>query len=291
MKFKLEHGVAVVTGAAQGIGAALAMELAQRGCHLALVDRDRAGLAEVAAAAGSSGIRVSEHCLDIADAGAIAALPDDVLKIHGRVNLLINNAGVGLMGSFEQLTLEEFEWLFNINFWGVVRTSKSFLPVLARETNAHLVNISSVFGLIAPIEQTAYAASKFAVRGFTDALRHEMEGTSVGVSVVHPGGIRTRIAHNARRAAFCDAERADRLADKFIRDVRTTPQAAARCIVDGIERRSPRILIGPDASVIDWLSRLAPVGYWRVLKKLFADGKKSAVPAKAALPEQGISHE
>jgi short-subunit dehydrogenase len=234
---------------------------------------------------------VSRHCLDIADAEAVAALPDQVLMSHDRVNLLINNAGVGLMGSFEQLTLEEFEWLFNINFWGVVRTSKAFLPVLARQPDAHLVNISSVFGLIAPVDQTAYAASKFAVRGFTDALRHEMEGTSVGVSVVHPGGIRTRIAHNARRAAFCDAERADRLADRFVREVKTTPETAARCIVDGIERRSPRILIGRDASVIDWLSRLAPVGYWRMLKKLFEAEDHALAPAKTLTERKGLSHE
>jgi short-subunit dehydrogenase len=283
MKFKLEGSVAVITGAGQGIGAALAAELARRGCHLALVDRDAVRLADTAAAARDAGVRASEHCLDIADAGAVAALPGQVLAAHGRVNLLINNAGVGLMGSFEQLDLDQFEWLFNINFWGVVRTTKAFLPNLRREAEAHLVNISSVFGLVAPSLQVPYAASKFAVRGFTDALRHELEGTAIGVSVVHPGGIKTRIAHNSRRAASFDEANAKQLADTFFSKVKTTPQQAALCIVDGIERRAPRILIGGDARFLDRLSRMAPVGYWRVIRKFFeAEYRRGTRRADAA---------
>lgn len=269
MAFELKNSVAVITGAAHGIGAALAHELARRGCHLALVDRDAQQLAHTAQSVRALGVRVSEHQLDIANAGAVAALPDAIIKQHLRVNLLINNAGVALMGNVEQLTLEEFEWLMDINFWGVVRTTKAFLPLLRREAQAHLVNLSSVFGLVAPAGQGPYCASKFAVRGFTDALRHEMEGSGLTVSAVHPGGIKTRIAHRARRTAQFDENDAQQLADKFFQEVRTTPEQAALCIVRGIERRAPRILVGPDARALDWLSRLAPLGYWKVIRRLF----------------------
>ncbi|WP_052452360.1 SDR family NAD(P)-dependent oxidoreductase [Noviherbaspirillum autotrophicum] len=269
MAFELKNSVAVVTGAAHGIGAALAHELGRRGCHVALADRDAQQLAHTAQSVRALGVRVSEHPLDIADAAAVAALPASVLAQHGRVNLLINNAGVALMGNVEQLALEEIEWLMDINFWGVVRTTKAFLPLLRREAQSHLVNLSSVFGLVAPAGQGPYCASKFAVRGFTDALRHELAGSALTVSVVHPGGIKTRIAHRARRTAqFSDSE-AQQLADKFFSEVRTTPEQAALCIVRGIERRAPRILIGPDARVLDWLSRLAPLGYWALIRRLF----------------------
>lgn len=284
MQFELKGSVAVVTGAAQGIGAALAAELARRGCDLALVDCAATELARSAEAARRPGVRVSEHRLDIADAAAVAALPAQVLAQHGRVNLLVNNAGVALMGDVEQLTQEEFEWLFDINFWGVVRTTMAFLPLLRRESRAHLVNLSSVFGLIAPAGQAAYSASKFAVRGFTDALRHEFDGSGITVSVVHPGGIRTRIVHDARRAAGFDERRARALADRFFREVRSTPEQAALRIADGIARGAPRILIGPDARVIDWLSRLMPVGYWRLLRGTLGAGRSAA--SGLALPEE-----
>lgn len=268
MKFQLKGSVAVITGAAQGIGAALALELARRGCHLALADRDAARLAHTADAARRLGVRVSEHAIDIANAAAVAELPKSVLAEHGHASILVNNAGVALMGNVDQLQLEDFEWLFNINFWGVVRTTKAFLPVLRREPQAHLVNISSVFGLISPAGQAPYCASKFAVRGFTDVLRHELEGTNITVSVVHPGGIRTQIAHNSRRAASFDEKQAKQLADKFVQEGMTSPEQAAQRIVKGIEQREPRILIGPDARLMDWLSRLMPIAYWPVIRKL-----------------------
>ncbi len=279
MEFELRNSVAVVTGAAHGIGAALAHELARRGCHLALVDRDARQLAQTAQSVRTAGVRVSEHRLDIADAAAVAALPDAVSAQHRRANLLINNAGVALMGNVEQVTLEEFAWLMDINFWGVVRTTKAFLPLLKREAQAHLVNLSSVFGLVAPAGQGPYCASKFAVRGFTDALRHELQGSNLTVSVVHPGGIKTRIAHHARRAARFDENQAQQLADKFFNEVRTSPEQAARHIVRGIERRAPRILVGPDARVLDWLSRLAPLGYWKVIQRLFETRGLGNAPA------------
>lgn len=267
MRLEIKGSVAVITGAAQGIGAALALELGCRGCHLALADRDAAKLARTADAARALGVHVSEHVLDIADAAAVAELPQSVLTEHGRVNILVNNAGVALMGNVEQLHLDDFEWLFNINFWGVVRTTKAFLPLLRQAPQAHLVNLSSVFGLIAPAGQGPYCASKFAVRGFTDALRHELADSNISISVVHPGGIKTRIAHNSRRAAAFDEAQAKQLADRFFKDVMTSPERAAQRIAHGIEQRAPRILIGPDARIMDWLSRLMPIGYWPIIRK------------------------
>ena len=266
--FPLRDSVAVITGAASGIGAALAEALAQRGCHLALADRDQVGLAAVAASVRLHGVQVSEHWLDVADPSAIAALPAAVLARHARVNLLVNNAGVATMGNFVDQTEQEFENLININLWGVIRMTRAFLPLLQREPVAQLVNISSLFGLIAPAGQVAYATSKFGVRGFSEALRHELEKTSVGVSAVHPGGIRTAIARNAQRAATIDDAKAARDIRYFDKVAKTTPQQAAVVIVNGIEQRKKRILIGRDAIVLDLIQRLLPVRYWAFLMRV-----------------------
>jgi short-subunit dehydrogenase len=266
----LRGSVAVVTGAASGIGAALAHVLSARGCALALADRDAAGLATAASAARACGVTVSEHVLDVADADAVAALPAAVLAAHGRVNVLVNNAGVALVGRFDQVSMADFEWLFNINFWGTVRMTRAFLPLLRQEKAAQLVNLSSVYGLIAPPGETAYAASKFAVRGFTEALRHELEASSVGVTVVHPGGIRTAVAKNARKAeALTAADVAAGMA-MFDKLTRTEPETAAEVIAQGIERREPRVLIGKDAKQIATLVRLFPVSYWPRIQKSIA---------------------
>lgn len=267
-RFPLRDSVAVITGAASGIGAALAEALAQCGCHLALADRDQAGLAAVAASVRLHGVQVSEHWLDVADPSAIAALPAAVLARHARVNLLVNNAGVATMGNFVDQTEQEFENLININLWGVIRMTRAFLPLLQREPVAQLVNISSLFGLIAPAGQVAYATSKFGVRGFSEALRHELEKTSVGVSAVHPGGIRTAIARNAQRAATIDDAKAARDIRYFDKVAKTTPQQAAVVIVNGIEQRKKRILIGRDAIVLDLIQRLLPVRYWAFLMRV-----------------------
>ncbi|MBJ7500099.1 MAG: SDR family NAD(P)-dependent oxidoreductase, partial [Sphingopyxis sp.] len=188
---QLAGKTAVVTGAADGIGRAIATSLADRGCHLALCDINEPGLVETAATL--HGVRVSCHRLDVADCDGVAALPGLVAAPHPSVDLLVNNAGVALGGAFEQVSEAEFEWLFDINFWGVVRMTRAFLPVLHRSNDARIVNLSSLFGLIAPPGQAAYAASKFAVRGFSDALRKELVGSTVGVTVAHPGGVRTAI--------------------------------------------------------------------------------------------------
>jgi short-subunit dehydrogenase len=267
MAFPFDDGVAVITGAAKGIGAALAHALAARRCHLALIDRDGDALADVAAAVRRTGITVSSHRLDVSDAQAIEGLPRNVLAHHRGVNLLINNAGVALMGDFAELSVDDMEWLFGINFWGTVRMCKAFLATLRREPAAQIVNLSSLFGIIAPAGQTAYAASKFALRGFSEALRGELAETGIGVSVVHPGGIKTTIAASARVASSIDPqERADRVA-AFDRMVRTTAAQAATRIIEGIDRREPRILIGSDAWRFDLLQRLFPGSYGAVLRR------------------------
>ncbi|HET9409013.1 MAG TPA: SDR family NAD(P)-dependent oxidoreductase [Candidatus Sulfotelmatobacter sp.] len=195
---RLQGRTAVVTGAASGIGRAIAISLARRGCHLALADVQEQRLHETAQMAANVGLRISQHRLDVADRNAVAAFPQEVTARHSSVDILVNNAGVALGGTFDQSSAEDFEWLFGINFWGVVNMTRAFLPLLRDSDDARVVNISSLYGLISPPGQTAYSASKFAVRGFSNALRHELAGSNVGVTVVHPGGVATSIADNAR---------------------------------------------------------------------------------------------
>jgi len=264
--FPLRGGTAVITGAASGIGAALAADLAARGCNLALADVNAAGLQTVAARARAMGVKVSEHTLDVADKAAVAALPDAILKENGSVTILVNNAGVALGGTFEQVPPEDFEWMFGINFWGVVYMTRAFLPVLRRAETAQIVNLSSLFGIVAPPGQVAYSASKFAVRGFSEALRHELEGSSIGVTVVHPGGVRTSVDASARRTGLSDAE-ADQQRYISTKLLQLAPEDAAAQIVRGILRRKKRVLVGSDAKQVALIQRLFPVGYWPLLAK------------------------
>ena len=261
----LRGGVAVITGAGSGIGAALALDLARRGMHLALVDIDPAGLATTAAQARATGARVSTHAMDVADHAAVAALPAVVLAQHGRVTALVNNAGVALGGLFEQVDADDFDWLMNINFGATVRLTRAFLPLLARENAAQLVNVSSIFGIIAPPAQTAYSASKFAVRGFSESLRHELEmaGSPVGVTLVHPGGVRTSISENARLARGLDSSEVARERANWRSLLALEPARAAEQIALAIERREPRVLVGKDARAAALVQRLFPVTYWK----------------------------
>jgi NAD(P)-dependent dehydrogenase (short-subunit alcohol dehydrogenase family) len=263
---KLKGRTAVVTGAAGGIGRGIAVALARRGCHLALADIDDAALARTAAdiADNKAGdkIRVSRHHLDVADRAAVAAFPAQVTGEHGGVDVLVNNAGVALGGNFVEVTEADFDWLFGINFWGVVQMTRAFLPLLQKSEEARLVNISSLFGLIAPPGQTAYCASKFAVRGFSESLRHELAGTRVGVTVVHPGGVATSIARNARfptNLSVVQVAKRHRLADAFLT---MPPEIAGETIVRGVENRKPRVLVGSDAKFAALVERLMPVTYW-----------------------------
>jgi len=263
-------GAAAVTGAAGGIGRALALELAARGCDLALADRDEAGLKSVAAELAASGREVTTHPLDVSDATSIARFADDATRAHPGLNIVVNNAGVALFGSFAEIDQAEMEWLFSINFWGVVHGTRAFLPHLARQREAHVVNLSSIFGIIAPPGQSAYAAAKFAVRGFSESLRHELATAKspVKLSVVHPGGVATAIARNARAGAgMTDNARRVQAIERFERVARTSPRDAALRIIRGIERNEPRILIGGDARFMDLLQRFMPATYWNVMAK------------------------
>jgi short-subunit dehydrogenase len=262
--------VAAITGAGSGIGRALAQQLSRRGAHLALSDIDETGLAETVAQCEGAGVKVTSQRLDVADRGAVHAWADKVVEEHGKVNLIFNNAGVGLGATVEGMSYDDFEWLMGINFWGVVNGSKAFLPHLKAAGEGHIVNISSVFGLISIPAQSAYNAAKFGVRGFTDALRMELEIADCGVSstTVHPGGIKTNIARNARMdpSAAALGGSADPGAE-FDKVAMTTPDKAARQILTAVEKDKRRVLVGPDAKVIDLISRLPGSLYQNVLTR------------------------
>ena len=265
-RFDFTRGTAVVTGAASGIGEQLAHSLARRGSALALVDRDAERLELVAKTVRSVSSRpVTCYITDLADDAATHTLSAELAAAHPATTLLINNAGVALGGTFAQVSEEEFDWLLAINLRAVITLTRALLPVLRANPGSHLVNISSLFGLIAPPGQVAYATSKFAVRGFTEALRSELAG-EVGVTVVHPGGIRTRIAETARVAAAAPA--AEEAAGKaaFERLLTYPPERAAEQIVGAVEKRRPRLLIALSARVPDVIARLAPARYPELLR-------------------------
>jgi short-subunit dehydrogenase len=275
------HGAAAaLTGAASGIGRALALELAARGCDLALADRDEAGLQQVAAEIARHHQRkITLHRVDVGEPAEIEAFAQAAVAAHPLLNILINNAGVALMGQFGEVSHADMDWLMSINFWGVVHGTRAFLPHLSRQREAHIVNLSSIFGIVAPPGQTAYVAAKFAVRGFSESLRHELQAANspVRLSVVHPGGIATNIARNARTGSgIIDNARRVQGIERFDKMAKTTPAAAALRIIAGIEKNQPRILIGNDARVIDLLQRLRPSSYWapiaRRIEKLTAAG-------------------
>lgn len=278
-KINLQDGVAVVTGAAGGIGAALALQLAEKGCHLALADVNGVGLTEVAAKAQAYGVKVSTLVLDMGQAESAQGLLDHVRAHHGRATVLINNAGVALGGQFEQVSEEDFDWLMSINFGAVVRLTRVFLPLLQQSQAAQIVNMSSIFGIIAPPGQTAYSAAKFAVRGFSEALRHELEAgnSSVRMTLLHPGGVRTGIATSARLPASVTAQEIKLHQKNWQKALRLSPEAAARRILRGIERREPRVLVGDDAVAASWIQRLLPVTYWRWVARGMSRSFRDAV--------------
>ncbi len=261
--------VAVITGAASGIGRALAVRFAEEKIGgVAISDVNEIGLLETEKMVKALGVPVSVHVVDVSKRVEVERLADEVIATHGRVTHLVNNAGVGVIGTFDQLSIEDFEWVMSINFWGVVYGCKVFLPLLEQQDSGHIVNISSVFGLIGPPEQTAYVASKFAVRGFTESLRHELEDTNITVSSVHPGGIKTNIVRNSRVGAEAPGEWKEQGTKFFDRVAKTTAETAAEVIIKGIKDRSPRILIGKDARAINLVARLFPTGYLKVLERL-----------------------
>jgi NAD(P)-dependent dehydrogenase (short-subunit alcohol dehydrogenase family) len=262
----VQDKVAAITGAGSGIGRATARLLAQKGCHVALSDVNEVGLGETAELCRQAGVKVSATRVDVADRAAVQAWAEQVAGEFGRVNIIINNAGVALGSTIEDMRYEDFEWLMGINFWGVVYGTKSFLPHLKDAGEGHVVNVSSVFGLIAVPTQGAYNAAKFAVKGFTEALRQELEveRSPIGVTCVHPGGIKTNIARSARlteREGWVDAQ-SNRDMEKLFK---TTPEQAAQDILQAILKNRRRQLIGSDAVFIDLLQRVLPTLYQSLL--------------------------
>jgi short-subunit dehydrogenase len=261
--------VVVITGAGSGIGRALALDLATRGAVLALSDKDEVGLLETAERCTARHAReVRTDKLDVSDREAMRSYAASVREEQGRVNVVVNNAGVALHGDFEETSYEDFEWLMGVNFWGVVQGTKEFLPHLIDSGDGHLVNISSLFGLMGMPGEAAYNAAKFGVRGFTEAVRMEMlvAGHPVRVSCVHPGGIKTAIARSARTTASQDPVAVARLFDKKL--ARTSAEAAAQVIVDGMLKDKARIVVGNDAKVLDAYVRVVGARYQRTLAKV-----------------------
>jgi short-subunit dehydrogenase len=273
--YAFADGTALVTGAAGGIGEALAHGLAARGSHLVLLDRAEDRLAAVAAAVRRQHptLRVDTVVADLGDHEATIALGRRLASEHPELTLVINNAGVALAGSFTDLTLEEFDWLMEINFRAVLTLTHALVPVLLRHPGSHLVNVSSVFGIIAPPEQTAYVTSKFAVRGLTESLRAELFGR-VGVTCVHPGGIATRIAVDARVSDGADRAEIERGLSTISSLLRIPASVAAESILNGVRRRRPRVLIGLTARLPDLLARVAPGSHGRVLATVLKAGRR-----------------
>ena len=272
----LKDKVVVITGAGSGIGRALAVNLAEQGARLAISDVDEEGLAETVVLAEKAGAEVRSDRLDVADRDAFETYAAAIAAHFGQVNVVVNNAGVALAGDFVDLDLKDIDWIIGVNFWGVVHGSKFFLPHLIESGDGHLVNISSLFGLISMPGQSMYNASKYAVRGMTEAIREEMliAGHQVGVTAVHPGGIKTAIARNARVSEHEDKAATAKLFDEKL--ARMTPEKAASIIVRAIKRNQARVLVGIDAHAVHTFGKLAGSRYQDVV----AFGSKRILPAK-----------
>ncbi|KHN66435.1 SDR family NAD(P)-dependent oxidoreductase [Acinetobacter calcoaceticus] len=263
-----KNKVAAVTGAGSGIGQALAIELAKQGCHLALSDVNEAGLAKTVELLATYPIKVTTQKVDVANRTEIADWAKFVVDQHGQVNLIFNNAGVAMGSTAEGISYEDLEWLIGINFWGVVYGTKEFLPFLKQSGDGHIINISSMFGLTAQPTQSAYNASKFAVRGFTESLRQELDMQNAGVSAtcIHPGGIRTNIAKAARMNNSVQSLGMDpvKSQDAFDKLLRTPADDAAQQILEAVRKNRRRLLIGADAKVVDVIQRILPQGYQKI---------------------------
>lgn len=266
----LNGKVAAVTGAGSGIGRALAINLAQQGCNVALSDVNEAGLAETAELLKQYPIKITTQKLDVSDKDAFYAWADQVVADHGKANLVFNNAGVALAGTVGDLSIEDYKWIMDINFYGVLYGTKAFLPHMENAGEGHIVNISSIFGLASQPLMSGYNASKFAVRGLTESLRQDLDiaGSCVSTTCVHPGGIKTNIAQSTRfnenssaiTGADADASKAD-----FERLFITTPDKAAKTIINGVKKNKRRVLIGPDAIAFDLMVRTMGSWYQKVI--------------------------
>ncbi len=267
----LSEGVAVITGAGSGMGRCLAQQLAVKGSSLALADVSEKGLNETAARLSGATGKVTRHIVNVAEEAQVKAFAEAVEKEHGRATILFNNAGVALLGHLEEISLQDFRWLMDINFWGVVYGVTYFLPLLKKEKRAHIVNTSSLLGFFGAAGQGAYCASKFAVRGYTESLHHELLGTNVGVTCVHPGFVRTAIAEHAKVGQRAGSALRQESLTRFEKVARTDADRAAAKILRGVELGKARVLIGVDAYFVDFWQRLKPASYWSLLAKQFED--------------------
>lgn len=266
MKSGFANAVAVITGAGSGLGWALALALGRRGAHLALVDRRADGLAAVAEAVGAFGVEVSTHQIDITDAAAVRALPEAVLARHGRVSCLVNNAGVALLGRFDEVEPEDAAWVLEVNAMGTLRMTSAFLPQLLAEERAHLINISSMLGLAGMPGAAAYAASKCAVRGFSEALALELAHSGLKITVAYPGGLRSAILDNARKGGRFDPQTAQAGIERARERLHKSCDVAAETIVRGAEKGRARVLVGADARLLDRAHRILPTSYWALIR-------------------------
>lgn len=267
--------IAVITGAGSGIGRALAQQLNREGCRLLLCDISEEGLSETLNSLNDKSLAAQGRTLDISVKGEVQAWASDIAEQFGAIDILVNNAGVATGATVEDSKYEDIEWLMGINFWGVVYGTKEFLPLLRKSSQGHLVNISSIFGMMGVPTQSAYNAAKFAVRGYTEALSQELAGSNVHVCCVHPGGIKTNIARNARITDPNTSQKERE--DGFDKMARTTSESAAAQIIGAIEKRKKRLLIGLDAKLMSLIIRLFPASYPRFVSGLGKIGNKENV--------------
>ena len=269
---KFANSVVAITGASSGIGRALALEIAQQGGSVAISDVNADSLEQTASECRSAGAKgVLATVVDVSKRSQMQAWADEVQQHFGKVNVIINNAGVNLSACVEKMSYKDFEWVMDIDFWGVVYGSKSFLPHIKSSDWGHIVNISSLFGLIGIPNQSAYNAAKFAVRGFSESLRMELEmdGSKVGVTCIHPGGVKTNIVNSSVMKETLGKQFTDKQMKKqFDQVARTTPEQAAKEILRGIEKNKPRVLVGIDARIGDYIQRFMPTGYQKLVKKM-----------------------
>lgn len=268
----------MITGAASGMGAEVARELGRRGARLALVDRNADGLALLAA--GLSGTGHTTHVVDLTDDAAVSALAAEIEASHPYVQTLVTCAGSSMLGNIDQLTMDEMRWLMDVNLWGTVNITQALLPALRREPAAHITHLVSIYGLAAPAGRIPYAMSKFAVRGFTESLRHELERSTVTVGAIYPAGVKTGIIGRGRFAAAIDPAVADRAAAAQAAMYHTEPADAAVRIVDATVHRRPRTMIGREARLVDMLARVTPTRYWAPMRKPLRDAIDTTTPIR-----------
>lgn len=261
--------ILLITGAASGIGRALSLQAAEKGATVIATDYHEAGLTETQTLAQNKGFSIIIHPLDVSNAEAIVDFAAKIIPtLQGKRLVLVNNAGVSLLsGNFAKTSLEEFEWLMNINFWGVVRMTKAFYPYFLQENQGHIVNISSIFGLGGVADNAAYCSAKFGVRGFTETLRMELLGTNVRTTSVHPGGVKTNIVKSGRLGAQHPQADKDKTVNRFAKQALSTPEKAASDILHAIETGKERVVIGRDGYLFDFITRLFPVLYSKIVRK------------------------